>query len=131
MNVEVKQKWLTALSSGKYEQVNGRLRDKTGFCCLGVLCDLYAEEHPDAEGWGKTSSTGYTQFIDENGDFDDLALPTGVRKWAGLTDDDPNIKGIVRRKGNTITESRATTLARANDSGYTFHEIAQIIRREL
>ena len=45
MNPEVKQKWIDALRSDKYEQGSGKLRSVTGYCCLGVLCDLYSQEH--------------------------------------------------------------------------------------
>lgn len=33
-------KWLDALRSGKYKQTKQMLRDKQGFCCLGVGCDV-------------------------------------------------------------------------------------------
>ena len=45
MNTEVKQKWIDALRSGKYEQGSEKLRSVTGYCCLGVLCDIYVQEH--------------------------------------------------------------------------------------
>ena len=45
MNKEWKEKWVTALRSGKYQQGQGVLRSKDDkFCCLGVLCDLFAKE---------------------------------------------------------------------------------------
>jgi hypothetical protein len=45
MNPEVKARWVAALRSGAYQQTHNRLTDhRGGFCCLGVLCDLYAEE---------------------------------------------------------------------------------------
>jgi hypothetical protein len=37
MNEQIKQRWIEALRSGEYEQTQGRLRDETGYCCLGVL----------------------------------------------------------------------------------------------
>lgn len=37
---EFKAKWVEALRSGKYKQVTGRLHKKTGFCCLGVACEI-------------------------------------------------------------------------------------------
>lgn len=38
MNAELKQQWVEALRSGKYQQGVGRLRTKDGeYCCLGVL----------------------------------------------------------------------------------------------
>jgi len=133
MDINVKQKWLTALNSGKYEQVKGRLKGKVGFCCLGVLCDLYAEEHPEAYGWAKNgagSLIGYINFCDINGDFNDCVLPPDVKEWAGLSNDDPAIAPIPSRRGIFSEELPRDSLARANDSGYTFPEISQIIRRE-
>lgn len=52
MNSEMKERWVYALRSGVYPQTHGRLRRvkpssfgevevQPGFCCLGVLCDLY------------------------------------------------------------------------------------------
>lgn len=41
MNQELKQKWLEALQSGKYEQCQEFLNiDNKQFCCLGVLCEV-------------------------------------------------------------------------------------------
>ncbi len=37
----LKERWLEALRSGKYQQAKNFLRrDETHFCCLGVLCDV-------------------------------------------------------------------------------------------
>ena len=51
MKRHIAEKWYNALKSGKYAQVQGELSGtyfdekeyeyKEGFCCLGVLCDLY------------------------------------------------------------------------------------------
>ena len=40
MNEPRVKKWIAALRSGDYPQTFKRLRDKQGFCCLGVACDL-------------------------------------------------------------------------------------------
>ena len=50
MNPQVKEKWVNALRSGEYSQCDGKLRSADGFCCLGVLCDLYSQE-PFTKGW--------------------------------------------------------------------------------
>ena len=42
MNPEIKQKWVEALRSGKYEQGNECLRKGDKFCCLGVFCEVVA-----------------------------------------------------------------------------------------
>ena len=35
-------KWTAALRSGKYQQsTKGFLQDETGYCCLGVACDVF------------------------------------------------------------------------------------------
>lgn len=36
---------MEALRSGEYPQTQGRLRDGNGFCCLGVLVDLFLKEN--------------------------------------------------------------------------------------
>lgn len=41
---EFKQKWINALRSGEYPQSHGTLRDKDGFCCLGVGCAVAGME---------------------------------------------------------------------------------------
>ena len=39
MDTQIKEKWVTALRSGKYRQGHGQLRSEDDkFCCLGVLC---------------------------------------------------------------------------------------------
>ncbi len=102
------KKWVEALRSGKYKQTRSVLRDRVGFCCLGVACDLYAQEHPRAK-W-------------EDGYFMDKAdtLPKTVQKWLGLRVED----------GSTDAES----LVDFNDGNkdldvrpHTFNEIADII----
>lgn len=40
ITTEIKQKWVEALRSGKYTQSRSRLRSDSGYCCLGVLCDV-------------------------------------------------------------------------------------------
>jgi hypothetical protein len=45
MRLDIAKKWVEALRSGKYKRATHRLRaNEDSFCCLGVLCDLYAEE---------------------------------------------------------------------------------------
>lgn len=50
MDAIIKDKWVTALRSGAYQQGRKALRTtadgKDSYCCLGVLCDIVAPE-----GW--------------------------------------------------------------------------------
>lgn len=87
MNPSVKEKWLEALRSGEYKQAVGRLRwpPTGGFCCMGVLCDLYHKETGDGT-WvfipatpnDHQSHSHYT-FLSEDG-----FAPDAVSTWAGL-----------------------------------------------
>lgn len=50
MKIELKEKWLAALRSGKYVQGHRQLKNTNNtvpsYCCLGVLCDVI-----DPKGW--------------------------------------------------------------------------------
>jgi len=43
MTPELKALWLAALRSGEYRQTRDTLKDKDGYCCLGVLCHVASE----------------------------------------------------------------------------------------
>lgn len=114
MNQEVKKKWIEALKSGKYKQTANRLRDNTGYCCLGVLCDLYSKEK------------NIDDFIKrEGGDFLFMGhgglLPRIIVDWAELNGTNPKI----------IYKNSNRTLASLNDEGKNFEEIADIIEEKL
>ena len=75
MNNLIKHKWIDALRSGKYKQ--GKYYLKTindEYCCLGVLTQLYVDEHPN------------TSFIENY-------LPLEVVEWANLKEINPIING--------------------------------------
>jgi hypothetical protein len=113
MNPQIKQKWVSALRSGDYQQTQNRLHNEYGFCCLGVLCDLYIKEnHLEWE-----PSTHYKNAYA----FQNMAkiLPLSVRKWAGVEGCNPHING------------GGSTLVRLNDSGSTFEQIADVIEHQL
>lgn len=118
MNTENKQKWIDALESGEYAQTREKLRDNEGYCCLGVLCDI----------WSKESNRGSWGENDLQGDFlvDGKVkgyIPKEVKEWLGIeiTNTDPF---CVYR--GTIEE---TSLIDMNDSGRkNFKEIATAIK---
>ncbi len=117
MRHDVKQKWIEALRSGKYEQGKEQLRVGNTYCCLGVLCDLYGREHNI--GW-KSDNTF-------QGDL--MALPNEVMKWAGLKSEHCEV--ILPLTINVPSKLsklyRAKSLTAMNDGGYTFEEIANTI----
>jgi hypothetical protein len=145
MNEPIMKRWVTALRSGDYQQSRGALRSTTAddkelgnnFCCLGVLCDLYAKEHPNA-AWVRGGDDDSTCWFDANtgpASADEEALPEAVRQWADMND------GLGRSKTEeTVAKLQAllpdhkkkswmTSLADINDDGVPFPQIADFIER--
>lgn len=78
MNKKIKTLWLKALKSGEYKHGQGELKTLYNkFCCLGVLCDLYAKQHKIS--WTKNRQ-GKFKFL-RNSDY----LPKKVAIWAGIS----------------------------------------------
>lgn len=80
MNQELKRKWVKALLSGKYAQTRGELKDRRGYCCLGVLRDVADKNdtRTNEEDYGSLLSKtqlrefGLTQLMqDELSDLND------------------------------------------------------------
>lgn len=122
MNQAIKERWIEALRSGEYQQTQARLRRNQGYCCLGVLCDLYAkehgleweehEEHEEYEGLKL-----YT--LNQEGSI----LPEDVKNWAELDDRHPSVK---------VGKTEDTPLTYLNDGQrLNFNQIAQIIEEQL
>lgn len=129
MNTEIKQKWVDALRSGEYQQATGRLRNIHGFCCLGVLCDLYAQE-PFNKGWMFRGEDEKYPLQEDYWVFDGESelLPSSVRQWAGLKSNCPDIKVECEDEDE---EYFYTTVAELNDDGTTFKQIADLIETQL
>lgn len=124
MNENVKRRWVEALRSGKYIQTTGALRAARGHgsyehCCLGVLCELAAEE-------GIVETAGSWGYLDPKQRKDvanGMFLPDSVKDWAGLPDIDPVIE---------IATDRVVTLTQLNDTAkISFEEIAAFIEEYL
>ena len=110
MNEQVKEKWLSSLRSGDYQQTKSYLHKEDGFCCLGVLCDIYGKEH-NVE-WNFDEDGNYYKFQDHP-----ATLSLSVMEWAGVGSSNPYIGNV------------AETLSGLNDTGFTFNEIADIIEK--
>lgn len=119
MKAKIKKLWVKALRSGEYKQATHGLTDGTGFCCLGVLCDL----HRKAMKKGPSAWQGET-YHGETG------VPSeAVIKWAGLPEADPDVKvaGMSGDQGPGVS-----SLAYLNDQlGYRFPAIAELIDAHL
>lgn len=104
MDQELKEKWVDALRSGRYEQGQGLLRT-TGdrYCCLGVLVDI-----ADPDGWEQGESYWYYKG---NARMIDLGY-----------------EGVLER---VIALSVMEGLAAMNDDGRSFDKIAAWIEENL
>lgn len=115
------QLWVNALRSGEYKQTTEQLNDGDGgFCCLGVLCDLYEKETGNT--FTKNEDGVYTY-----GEIRELGLALeydydAVKKWAGLK----SVNGEFRE----TDDDENTCLAELNDDGYSFFDIANVIEKE-
>jgi hypothetical protein len=118
MKPEVKEAWLKALRSGEYQQATNRLRTNEGFCCLGVLCDIYhKQEQPLYQtGWWFVKDENYYMY-----NYSSAVLPVVVKEWAGLNDVDPSF-------GKEEEEEYSShILSVLNDYGKNFNQIADLI----
>lgn len=127
MNSHIKQKWVDALRSGKYHQGQSKLYSGDGFCCLGVLCDIYANQVGDITWVKKDPSKTVDDDKWDYWYFDDQSevLPECVSKWAELDENDPVVTKDI------VGQDYLTTLASLNDKGVTFEDLAEVIEEQL
>ncbi len=120
MKKDIKRKWTAALNSGEFQQGQGFLRaEEEGqdkYCCLGVLCELYARE--TGEKWVESPTDTAKGNKKTYGFLGKKAfLPWDVVTWASLGTDDPG--------------EDDESLVTMNDEGKSFQEIAEVIERTL
>jgi hypothetical protein len=115
MDQQVKSKWLEALRSGDFEQGKRWLHANGEYCCLGVLCEIAAEE-------GVVTVGRRWQIITYDGVGN--LLPQSVVDWAGL--DTP--WGWQQEDGS---QGYIPSLTSMNDEGVPFPEIADFIEKVL
>jgi len=111
---EVKPAWIAALRSGDYEQGQHYMRKVPAgehvprYCCLGVLCDLVK----DGFGEWETSLGSYiSSFLLK----EEVPTRASVFPPEGLS------------RSLTLNWDLKSKLARMNDSGASFEEIADYI----
>jgi hypothetical protein len=103
MDKEWKEKWVAALRSGEYKQIQGFLHTEGGFCCLGVLTDIVDPQ------WQESSLNVLRDS--ESGSIG--TLPSRIRRITNL--------------GDTYVDE----LTEMNDSGHTFEKIATYVEENL
>lgn len=127
MNIENMRIWIETLESGKYSQTNGGLHDDKGFCCLGVLCDIKGVE------WHLSTDDVATDFFyvePTNGVPELYAMPgPEVLSWLGMESipfiDHEHLSASQRVK---MTHQVKPSVAALNDNGFSFAEIAALLR---
>lgn len=116
---EIREEWIAALRSGEYKQIRGRLHNSSGFCCLGVLADLYLKEQ--GRNWG-----GDYYIIGKDGSYFETLLTSEIVTWAGLYDDG----------GSRVIDGQFSpeSLAMMNDGAgnlktHSFEDIADLLEK--
>lgn len=132
MDSSLKQKWVRALRSGKYQQATGALRNEDGFCCLGVFCDVYdsdkwKEPTPKVDWEDESDDEEFKWMYAHEGDSymyeATEVLPIHIARIAGLEHQNPEVPyGI---------DGEMKSLASINDNGASFSEIADLIETHL
>lgn len=90
MRKHVKELWLEALRSGKYEQTKNLLCDSNNrYCCLGVLTELYIAQMKKNRKKAKITKCpalvgGWKKYTTDTNEYT-CTIPLVVKKWAGLT----------------------------------------------
>lgn len=142
MKQEIKERWIAALRSGEYRQTKSRLRrspvttleggqeveiSPAGYCCLGVLCEVFRQEDPDRLVWSNSNFKSLELIDGKSIPSTGLSevLPSAVAEWAGLDDVDPSVEVKVSNG------ERFISLASLNDSGEPFTYIADKIEADL
>ena len=106
MKAKLKTRWLEALRSDRYKQIFGTLRDRRGFCALGVFCDIAS-----TDGWEQLRNGRY--ILNEIGDGRGQGSDTFLANM-----------GVPIFEQNVISSM--------NDSGWkTFREIADYIEAKI
>ena len=130
MNKDIKAEWVKKLRSGAYLQTKNVLKRTepdvgnsgivpSGYCCLGVLCEIAVENEigvwvATGRDYAGFSRSGQSAF-----------LPTDVARWAEIrysaysSDDDDEDADVIGE------------LMGMNDSGVPFAEIADYIEEHL
>lgn len=129
MDVKVKQLWIEALESGEYNQTKGFLKTSEGHCCLGVLCDLYAKKTGKGV-WSESDGRkeGAYEMVTECGERSLCGLPSPVAEWAGLSEWEGLVAIPTALELPKPLDTALRTLAHANDKGFSFNEIADMLR---
>lgn len=118
--------WVSALRSGKYRKAKGSLKQNGGYCCLGVLTNLYIRK----TGKGRWVKDGSSIRFVSNTSQEGGTLPSEVSKWAGIKGSNqmnPHLKNLI-----LVGDSHYDNLVGLNDdTRKNFKFIAEVIDKQL
>lgn len=127
--------WINALLSGKYKQGFSRLnKNNMEFCCLGVLCEVFVEKGVLVPLMDPIDNTvRYFDLSDgksEGGASTFATLPLKISRMLGCDGLGPAIsKETVGVWKLGLEGYAAYQVAILNDRGYTFPEIAELLKK--
>lgn len=128
MNKLVKKLWVAALRSGKYKQGKGQLKTDRGYCCLGVLEDLYIRhELPRVVSelkWGEKLDELYMP-----GSGGEYVLNRPVMEWSGLGIENPLV--TVRNVPRELAQLNDEGTIETDDKRLSFNQIANLIEKQM
>ncbi|MEM8598339.1 MAG: hypothetical protein AAGF99_00320 [Bacteroidota bacterium] len=140
MNAAIQDRWLAALRGGGYSQTQGQLRDDHGFCCLGVLSDVVADDvggkwdDDDFCVGPEKSSYALVPSVQEHCKIGTLdpKLPTKANPfliafYGDYTEDDTAYDTLADYVRDNTESKNPVPLSILNDHGVTFAEIADLI----
>ena len=127
MNPEIRAKWASKLRSGEFRQgVEYLAYDDPSdgvrkYCCMGVLCELAAEE-------GVVTGEVIENTVYYGADGDNRVLPEEVINWAELSDSNPDLRPYKPSDKWYRGQQYQMSCADANDGErLSFSEIADLI----
>lgn len=141
MKRTIRNRWVEALRSGKYQQATGTLTaitpaGKVGHCCLGVLTEIAVADgvevliatEPNHGTMRKVA--GVRADAVRMYDSEDAYPPLAVAQWAG-TGDGPDWQVLTETSEPEYEDFTEVCLATMNDGGSSFEYIAGLIEFDL
>lgn len=129
MDAELKEKWIEALTSGRYPQTRGTLKRieesdgyPVGFCCIGVLCDIlgvgeWLEDSASTEG-----AVPFSMERSYGDDYYDDEYWPGRVEWFGEIESNEFLEEI-----GLSSSANSQLMSMNDDKGANFQEIAEYI----
>lgn len=143
LNVEAFEEWLTALESGEYNQgqsaLHYRSNDVVRMCCLGVAshlmaakCDIQVEMFGDS--WRYDGQGGYLpgKVLRHLGIPEEMASHKESDTWSINVTMDAEMASVRNAwiGENLWQEGDIMDVAKLNDQGVSFEDIAKALRKE-